>query len=80
MTDIKNLEGTVCFKLINEGSKSEIKKPFLLMEDGSAILLFMENSNPFENKVLHQYENNKVQVKGYEKNGTFIVKEITVLE
>ena len=80
MTDIKELKGTVSFKLVNEGSKSEVKKPFLLLEDGKNVPLFMENSNPFENSALHQYENKRVQLKGYEKKGVLVVTEIAVGE
>lgn len=80
MTENQVLEGTVIFKLANEGSKSESKLPFLqVLEDGleKEIPLYLKNSNPFENNKLKEYEGKSVKIEGYEKNGTFVISQIS---
>ncbi len=113
---VLKLQGTVIFKLMNEGSKSEGNFPFLKLSDNtippladntvnpqsdiSVILqsdnnviprldqgispdgdellipLYLENSNPFENSTLKQFEGKEITAEGTMKDGVFHISKI----
>lgn len=80
MTEEKNeekkiLNGTVFFKKVDEGSKSERFQPFLKMDDAD-VRLFLDDSNPFENNQLKAYEGKVVRARGAFKNDVFIIDSI----
>lgn len=56
--------GTVTYRQFAQGSKSEGARPFLVMEDGSRVLLYKKNDNPFENKGLATYTGKRVVLQG----------------
>jgi hypothetical protein len=56
--------GTVTYGQFANGSKSEGERPFLIMEDGSSMLLYKKNDNPFENKGMAAYDGKKVVLQG----------------
>ena len=97
---VLKLQGTVIFKLMNEGSKSEGNFPFLkltdtnvipqsdnnviprldqgISPDGDELLipLYLENSNPFENSTLKQFEGKEITAEGTMKDGVFHISKI----
>lgn len=70
------LQGTVIFKLMNEGSKSEGNFPFLKIDDESIIAIYLENSNPFENNNLKEFEGKEITAEGTMKYGVFHISKI----
>ena len=80
MTEEKNeekkiIKGTVIFKKVDEGSKSERIQPFLKTDDADT-RLFLKDSNPFENRQLKAYEGKTVRAEGSFKNEVFIIDSI----
>ena len=105
---VLKLQGTVIFKLMNAGSKSEGNFPFLKLNDtnvipqsdisvipqseisviprldrgispdGDELLipLYLENSNPFENSTLKQFEGKEITAEGTMKDGVFHISKI----
>lgn len=97
---VLKLQGTVIFKLMNEGSKSEGNFPFLkladrniipqsdisvilrldggISPDGDELLipLYLENSNPFENSTLKQFEGKEITAEGTMKDNIFHITKI----
>ena len=59
------------YKLFAEGTKSESKRPFICLENGTQILLYKKNDNPFENNFFQKYEGMKVSINGDFVNGVF---------
>ncbi|MBQ0052471.1 MAG: hypothetical protein KBT11_10490 [Treponema sp.] len=74
------ISGTIEYKTFAAGSKSESLKPFILLENGSQILLYKKNDNPFENKGFADFESKKVIVEGELVNGVFEVSSIAEVE
>lgn len=74
--EIQTLEGTIVFQKNNIGTKSESVQPFLYVNQNQVIHLFMQNSNPFENNQLKEFDGKSVFVKGKIHNGTFVVESI----
>lgn len=72
-----NLIGKIQYKVFAQGTKSESKRPFICFENGTQILLYKKNDNPFENNFFSSYEGQKVLVEGELVNGTFVVENIT---
>ena len=72
----QTLSGAVIFRKIDIGSKSESVQPFLYINQNQVIHIFKENSNPFENDILHQYDGKFVTLKGSLKENTFVIEEI----
>lgn len=71
------MRGTVIFKLMNEGSKSEGQFPFLEVEEPTKFIpLYLENSNPFENSTLKQFEGKEITAEGTMKDGVFHITKI----
>lgn len=70
------LTGTIQSKLYAQGSKSECMKPYIFLENGSQILLYKENDNPFENNAFTEYEGKNVSVTGEFTDGVFTVNAI----
>ena len=72
------LKGIIVFKPANEGSKSEVELPFLYMKNGKfSPQLFVEGENPFENKILKEYDGKEVTIEVEKGRGnTLIVKNI----
>lgn len=71
----KILKGTVFFKKVDEGSKSERLQPFLKTDDEET-RMFLKDSNPFENNQLKAYEGKTVSAQGAFKNDVFIIDSI----
>ena len=72
-----NLIGKIQYKVFAQGTKSESKRPFICFENGTQILLYKKDDNPFENNFFSSYEGQKVLVEGELVNGTFVVENIT---
>ena len=82
------MRGTVIFKLMNGGSKSEGQFPFLEVEETEVVVpepvegptkfipLYLENSNPFENSTLKQFEGKEITAEGTMKDGVFHITKI----
>ncbi len=70
-----SISGTVIFQKINIDSKSESFQPFLYVNKGQIIHLFLKDSNPFESNILNQYDGKFITIKGFMKDNTFIVEE-----
>lgn len=66
-----NLIGVVEYKLFAEGTKSESKRPFICLANGTQILLYKKNDNPFENNFFQKFEGMKVTITGDFVNGVF---------
>lgn len=75
--EMETLTGTVIFQKSNEGSKSESVQPFLYVNQNDVIHVFMQKSNPFENKVLQAYDGKMITVRGYYNNQSFVIVEIS---
>ena len=71
------LTGIIQYKNFAEETKSESSRPYIVLENGSQILLYKKNDNPFENTGFSGYEGQKVSVEGELENGTFVVENIT---
>ena len=71
-----SISGTVIFQKINIDSKSESFQPFLYVNQNQVIHLYLKNSNPFENNLLHQYDGKFITVKGLMRENTFIIDQI----
>ena len=56
------LSGIIQYKIFAEGTKSESSRPYIILENGSQILLYKKNDNPFENTGFSSYEGQKVLV------------------
>ena len=56
------LSGIIQCKIFAEGTKSESSRPYIVLENGSQILLYKKNDNPFENTGFSSYEGQKVLV------------------
>ena len=56
------LTGIIQYKIFAEGTKSESSRPYIVLENGSQILLYKKNDNPFENIGFSSYEGQKVLV------------------
>ena len=41
------LTGIIQYKIFAEGTKSESSRPYIVLENGSQILLYKKNDNPF---------------------------------
>ena len=63
-----NLIGKIQYKVFAQGTKSESKRPFICFENGTQILLYKKDDNPFENKT--------VEVEGDLVNGVFEVTSV----
>ncbi len=74
------ITGTVKYLTFAEGSKSESLRPYVCVENGTRILLYKKNDNPFENKGFSEYDGCKVQIKGEFVKGVLEVDEIALLE
>lgn len=75
-SSIITLQGIVIFKLINAGSKSEGNFPFIKIDDESIIAIYLENSNPFENNNLKEFEGKEITAEGTMKDGVFHISKI----
>ena len=73
---VLTLQGTVIFKLMNEGSKSEGDFPFLKLADTHLIPIYLENSNPFENTTLKEFEDKEINAQGTMKEDVFYITKI----
>jgi|GEM_PF-6890190 len=73
---MKQFTGTVQYAPFAQGSKSEGERPFLVAEDGSRILLYKKNDNPFENKGLSAYAGKRVLLQGEVVNGAIEVEAV----
>ncbi len=73
---MQELTGTIQFKTFAEGTKSESSRPFLCLENGSQILLYKKNDNPFENNAFNGFDGANVTVKGEFINGVIEVEGI----
>ncbi len=72
------LKGIVIFKLANKGSMSENINPYLYVSKGKFIKIYFENDNPFENKVLDEFDGKYVLLDGeYDEYNTFVISKIT---
>ena len=69
-------QGTIIFKLVDEGSKSERRAPFL-KEPGEVppTPLYLKHDNPFENRGFADYEGKEVELVGEVDNGGTLVVE-----
>lgn len=72
--------GIVEYKTFAERTKSESSRPFLMMENGSQILLYRKNDNPFENKGFLEFEGKKISAEGELVNGVFEVTSVEEVE
>lgn len=70
------LSGIIEYKTFAKGSKSESLRPFICLENGSQILLYKKDDNPFENKGLTEFEGKKVSVEGELVNGVFEISSL----
>lgn len=71
------LKGKIVFLKANLGSKSEGEFPYIQLENGENVKIFVESDNPFENDVLSDYEGKTVEAEGeFNENGTFIATEL----
>lgn len=70
------LKGKIEYKTFAAGTKSESVRPYLCFENGTQILLYKKNDNPFENKGFTEYTDLEVSVEGDLENGTFVVENI----
>lgn len=77
---MQQLIGTVQFKTFGEGTKSESLRPYLCFENGTQILLYKKDDNPFENNAFAEYEGKSITVQGELVNGVFEVEEIVLEE
>lgn len=75
-----HLTGKIQYKTFAEGTKSECLRPYIFLENGSQILLYKKNDNPFENKGFTEYENQTISIEGEFENGTFLVETILLQE
>ena len=71
-----NILGKINFKIFAEGSKSECYRPYIFIDNGSQILLYRKDDNPFENKGFKEYEGKEVSIEGEFTAGLFIVESI----
>lgn len=71
------LSGFIQYKTFAEGTKSESSRPYIILENGSQILLYKMNDNPFENKGLLEFEGKNVSVEGELVNGIFEVSSVS---
>lgn len=76
MDEKMRLEGEVQFLPFAFGSKSQGIRPFLVGEDGSKVLLYKEDDNPFENNGLRELNGQWVQVEGAFRGKTFCVEQV----
>lgn len=74
------LTGQIIYKTFAEGTKSECQRPFVFLENGSQILLYKTEDNPFENNAFAAFENKKVQLTGEFCEGVFNVSEISQIQ
>ena len=65
--------GTICFKLVAEGSKQEHKGAVLETQEGM-IRLFVRGDNPFEGTMLRPFEGQELTLSGVWKRGVLIVE------
>ena len=77
---ITELTGKIKFDSFAKETKSESKRPYLIMENGDKILLYKNNDNPFENKGFAEFENKKVLVSGEINDNTFVVTQVVLKE
>lgn len=70
------LKGKIEYRTFAEGTKSESQRPYICFENGTQILLYKKNDNPFENKGFTEYEGLEVQVEGELNGGTFVVENV----
>lgn len=80
MEEKMRLEGVLRLLPFAPGSKSEGIRPFLVGDDGSRVLLYKKQDNPFENRGFHGVENQRVQVEGELRGGTFHVEQLHIQE
>ena len=75
------LKGEIQFLCKNKGSKSEGEYPYIVLDDGKNVKIFMEGDNPFENKILREYEGKVVEAEGeFNDNGKFIANSIKIVD
>lgn len=70
------ITGIVEYKTFAERTKSESLRPYIIMENGSRILLYKREDNPFENKGFKEFEGKKVTAEGELVNGVFEVASV----
>lgn len=70
------LIGLIKYQIFAQGTKSESKRPFICFENGTQILLYKKDDNPFENTGFLPFENKTVEVEGDLNNGVFEVTSI----
>lgn len=71
-----NLIGKIQYKFFAQGTKSESKRPFICFENGTQILLYKKDDNPFENNGFLSFEDKTVEVEGDLVNGVFEVTSV----
>ena len=59
--------GTIVFLLFNTGTKSEVKVPFLYIDQDTVYKLVLKGDNPFENKGILPFDGKRVRVTGVKK-------------
>jgi hypothetical protein len=62
--------GTVIFLMVNEGTKSEGRFPFLYVNRDAVYKLYLRGDNPFENNGLLPYDGKRVRVSGVKTENT----------
>ena len=77
---MQKLTGKIIFETFAAGTKSESRRPYLCFENGTKILLYKKNENPFENNGFTEYGGKKVTVEGELENGIFCVELIELIE
>lgn len=75
---ITELTGKIKLDTFAADSKSESKRPFLIMNNGEKILLYKKNDNPFENKGFTDFEDKEVVLTGEFNDNTFLVSEVVL--
>jgi len=76
---MQKLTGEIKYKVFAEGTKSECQRPFVFLENGTQILLYKIDDNPFENDFFRSFENQKVLISGEFNDGVFEVDEAKVI-
>ena len=70
------ITGVVEYKAFAERTKSESSRPYIILENGSQILLYKKGDNPFENNGFTDYEGKKITAEGELVNGVFEVSSV----
>lgn len=70
------LTGIIEYKTFAERTKNESLRPYIILENGSQILLYKKGDNPFENKGFTEFEGKKITAEGELVNGVFEVTSV----